>query len=712
MAAGENFDPPASLYDNKFLPVPMKIQSTLTLVLTAGWLLAAPGVWPQPPSLARPTAVQSPTEQNPQAEAYFYFAEGHLEELQYELSSDAQSATDSIESYKRALAIDPNSAVIKERLAEIYAKSQHLRDAVVQAQEALQIDPNNVDAHRLLARIYVRSLGDLEAGDVQQENLTKAIEQFQAILKLDPRDTYSSLWLARLYRFENKHEDAEQVLRGVVKQEPDNEPALEQLSQLLIDEGRPQEAVDLLTPAVSDSASPDLYDLLGEAYSQLKSYSKAEAAYRKAVDEDPDDPGHRHGLAQALMAQDKFTAALEQFQKLSQLEPGNWENHLRASQLQRHLGQFNEAESSLARARQLAPGNLEILYNQALLEEEEGHFDDAVKILTDAIAGMKNESGANANALGILYEQLGHTYRDQGNYQAALGAFQEMAKANPDAAKRAQILMIDTYRESRDIDRAIAEAKKAVDQDPKSRDAIITLALLYGEKSETAAGTELLQGLLKGTDADQEIYIDIAQIQSRGKKFSEAEQAAQKAEQMAQDTEARQTAWFMLGSIYERQKKYDQAEQEFRKVLAVNPNNAPVLNYFGYMLADRGVRIEEATSMIQRALKEDPSNGAYLDSLGWAYYKQNKLAEAEEYLRKAVDRDGHDPTILSHLADVYLKLGQGERAAELFERSLAEWQRSLPADYEADKASDVEAQLKNLKRRLAQKSSPEAAKPQ
>jgi Tfp pilus assembly protein PilF len=287
-----------------------------------------------------------------------------------------------------------------------------------------------------------------------------------------------------------------------------------------------------------------------------------------------------------------------------------------------------------------------------------------------------------------------------------------MAKANPDSAKRAQMLMIDTYRESHDIDRAIAEAKKVLDQDPKSREATITLALLYGEKSETSAAVELLQRLLKDTDEDQEIYIDIAQVQSRGKKFSEAEQTAQKAEQMNQDTEAHQTAWFMLGSIYERQKKYDQAEQEFRKVLNVNPNNAPVLNYFGYMLADRGVRLEEATSMIQHALKEDPSNGAYLDSLGWAYYKQNKLAEAEEYLRKAVDREGRDPTILSHLANVYLKLGQNERAAQLFERSLAEWQRALPADYEADKASEVEAQLKNLKRRLAQKSSPETTKPQ
>ena len=70
-------------------------------------------------------------------------------------------------------------------------------------------------------------------------------------------------------------------------------------------------------------------------------------------------------------------------------------------------------------------------------------------------------------------------------------------------------------------------------------------------------------------------------------------------------------------------------------MLDANPNNGPVLNYYGYMLADRGVRVDEATSLIQRALKQEPNNGAYLDSLGWAYYKQNKLVEAEENLQKA-----------------------------------------------------------------------------
>jgi tetratricopeptide (TPR) repeat protein len=688
-------------------------------VLSASVLAIFLGAQTAPAQSSTPASSQAATStkaltDSAHADAYYYFTVGHLQEQQYEMSSNGDIATESIESYKKALAIEPDSAVIMERLAEIYAKSQRIRDAVLEAQEALKIDPDNADAHRLLARIYVRTLGDMSAGEVQQENLTKAVDQFQAILKTDPNDTYSLLWLARLYRFQNQHAEAEKVLRRILAHDSDNGPALEQLSQLLIDQGRSQEAIELLTRAAGDSASPDIYDLLGDAHSQAKDYPKAEKAYKQAVDGDPDDPGHRHGLAQVLLSEDKYAEALEQFNKLSELEPGTSENFLRAAQLYRRLGEFEQAEASLSRAKQLAPGSLEILYNEALLYEDQGHYDEAVKVLTDAIAGIKSQTGGDGNpsAQAILYEQLGHAYKEQHNFPAAIQAFEELGKLNPDSEKRATMLLIETYRDNHELDRAIAEAKKALDESPDSPDLMVTLAMLYGEKGDTAAGTHLLQGLLKGNDSDLEVYLNIAQVQSRGKKYADAEQSAQKADQLAHEPAGKQTVWFVMGAIYERQKKFDDAEQEFRKVLDADPNNGPVLNYYGYMLADRGIRVDEATSLIQRALKQDPNNGAYLDSLGWAYYKQNKLVEAEENLRKAIEREGNDPTILGHLADVYLKLGQNERAAELFERSLAEWQKASPADYEADKVTAIEAQLKTLKRHLAQKTPAETAKPQ
>jgi tetratricopeptide (TPR) repeat protein len=650
---------------------------------------------------------------------YYYFTWGHLLEQQYEMTGRSELAAQSIDAYKKVLELSPNSAVAKERLAEIYAKSQNIRDAVAEAQEALQIDPKNVDAHRLLARIYIRSLGDAGAGEVQKENLGKAIEQFQAILALEPDDSYSALWLARLYRFENQHSQAEKVLRQVLQHEPDNGQALEQLSQLLIDEGRSQEAIALLSEAASDSSAPEFYDLLGDAYSQQKDWPKAEEAYRKAVEQEPEEASHRHGLAQALMAEDKYAEALEQFKKISELEPGTSENYVRMAELYRRLGQFDQAESSLLRAKQLAPGNLEVLYNEALLYEDQGRYDDAVKILSDAIAGLKSQAatgngnaGENSNALAILYEQLGKAYRESQNYPAAIETFREMAKLGPDTDKRAEMLLIDTYRESRDIDRAIAETKKALAESPKDQNLTVTLAMLYGEKADAANATKLLDGLLQGNENDQEIYVDLAQVEERSKQYTDAEQSAEKAEQMARTASDKEMAWFMLGAIYERQKKFDQAEEQFRRVLSENPNNGAVLNYYGYMLADRGVRLEEATSLIQRAVKQEPANAAYLDSLGWAYYKQNKLAEAEEYLRKAADRESHDPTILSHLGDTYVKMGQNERAAEIMERALSEWQKAVPADYDPEKVNELDAQLKNLKRRLAQKSSTETAKPQ
>jgi tetratricopeptide (TPR) repeat protein len=98
--------------------------------------------------------------------------------------------------------------------------------------------------------------------------------------------------------------------------------------------------------------------------------------------------------------------------------------------------------------------------------------------------------------------------------------------------------------------------------------------------------------------------------------------------------------------------------------------------------------------------------------MGWIYYRQNKLGEAEATLRKALERDAHDPTIHSHLGDVYAKLGRNELAASEWEKSLSEWHRALPADVEDDKIAELEKKLGQTRHRVAQKSSAQEAKPQ
>lgn len=674
---------------------------------------AAPAVKQNQENAADSSAAAKPS---PRANAYYDFTMGHIYEQQYENTSKAEYATLALDFYKKAYAADPKSPVIGERLAEMYWKAQRIREAIGEAQEVLKRDPNDVPTRRLLARIYLRSLGDLSPGTGQSEAAGKAIEQYKEIRRLDPTDTESALWLARLYRLRNEHDKAEEVLRSILKDDPENEAAVEQITQLLLDEGKSAEAVSLLEAMTNRAPSPVLLDLLGDAYTQTKELAKAEQAYRKAANLEPSELSHQRGLAQTLLAEEKFSDALAVYQKLSDLMPDDADIYLRMAQIYRELHQLDHAEESLLKARQYAPGSVEVMYNEAMLYQAQGRFDDAIRVLSDALNGVKGQSAvlpSRRRSLAILYQELGQLYKDRQDYSAAIYTYGELGHLGEDEDRRARLLIMDAYRAAKDLNKALQAGKEALAKYPSDPAIRASQALLLGENGQTEEAVKMLRAQLTRSDADRDTYLNIAQVYERAHRYGEAEQAARAAEVLPGQPRDNEMVWFLLGAIYERQKFYDRAEEQFKKALAVNPNSAPVLNYYGYMLGDLGLRLDEASALVRRALKEDPYNGAYLDSLGWIYFKQNKLDDAAATLRKALERDSHDPTIHAHLGDVYAKLGRSELAAAEWEKSLSEWHRSLPADLEPDKIAEVEKKLGQSRHPVAQKSVPMPdAKPQ
>jgi tetratricopeptide (TPR) repeat protein len=688
------------------------LAAVLTGVAASIAMAQAPQAQSTDPKAA--TSTKDSLSDSTRAEAYYNFTIGHIYEQQYEATSSAEYATKSIEAYKRAYALDPKSQVIGERLAEMYWKAQRIHDAVAEAQEILKRDPDNVQSRRLLGRIYLRSLGDVSATNSQPETVNRAIEQYREINRLDPSDTESALWLARLYRLKNEHEKAEQVLRGILKSDPENEPAIEQLTQLLMDEGKSAEAVTLLEGITAHSPSSVLLDLLGDAYTQTHELAKAEDAYRKAVELDPSELSHQRGLGQTLLAEERYSEALKVYQKLSDVMPDDSDVYLRIAQIYRELHQLDRAEENLVKARQYAPGSLEVMYNEAMLYQAQGRYEDAIRVLSDALTGIKGQSPAlpsRRRSLAILYQQLGQLYRDTQNYQASIYTFEELGHLGEEEDRRARMMIMDTYRAAKDLPKALQTGKEALTKYPADTAIRTSQALLLGENAQTDDAVKMLRAQLHGDASDRETYLNIAQVYERGRRYKEAEEAARAAEVLPGQARENEMVWFLLGAIYERQKLFDKAEEQFKKVLAVNPKNAPVLNYYGYMLGDLGIRLDEAEALVQKALKEDPYNGAYLDSLGWIYFKENKLGASETTLRKAVAREKHDATIHSHLGDLYAKMGRSELAAAEWEKSLMEWHRSLPADLEADKVAELEKKISQSKHRVAQKSTANDAKP-
>lgn len=673
-----------------------------------------------PPAARSASGADSRSQEAPaaatssRAEAYFDYTMGHIAEQQYEATSRGEYASQAIDFYKKAYALDPKSPVIGERLAEMYWKAQRVHEAEIEAQALLKRDPNDAQTRRLLGHIYLRSLGNPGEATGQSETVNRAVEQFKEVVRLDPNDTESALWLARLYRLQNQHEKAEEVLRGLLKNDSDNEAGLEQLTQLLLDEGKSSEAIALLEGVAAKSSSPTLLDLLGDAYTQTKDLAKAEDAYRKASDLEPGEVSHERGLGQTLMAEEKYPEALTVYQRLSELIPDDPDVYLRLGQIYRELHQMDKAEDALVKARQYSPGSLDVMYNEALLYQAQGRFDDAIRVLSEAVTEVKAQSASMPSRkrfLSVLYQQLGQLYRDTQNYSASVNTYEELGHLGDDEDRRARLLIMDTYRMAKDLPKAIAAGKEAVAKYPRDPEIKSNYALLLGETAQTDDAVKLLRAQLTGNASDRDIYLNVAQIYERARRYKDAEQSARSAEAIAGSPRDNEMVWFLLGAIYERQKMFDKAEVEFKKALDVDPKSPAVLNYYGYMLGDLGIRLEEAQSLVQRALAEDPYNGAYLDSLGWIYYKENKLSDAEATLRKALDRESHDPTIHSHLGDVYAKSGRPEQAAAEWEKSLAEWKRVLPADVEPEKVAEVEKKVNQSRHRVAQKAAPEPEKP-
>lgn len=126
---------------------------------------------------------------------------------------------------------------------------------------------------------------------------------------------------------------------------------------------------------------------------------------------------------------------------------------------------------------------------------------------------------------------------------------------------------------------------------------------------------------------------------------------------------------FGLEGVLAYQHKDAEAEAELKEILRLDPTNAEALNDLGYRMVERGERLNEALPMIERAVKANPQNGSYLDSLGWAYFKTNQLEKAEEYMTKAVQYETTNAIIYEHLGDVYKARGKTEEARKAWEKA-------------------------------------------
>ena len=656
------------------------------------------------PDSAKSAAPPAPRKVD-KAAAYYHYTLAHMYEEQVAVYGRSDLANKAIEEYRLAIDADPGSGYLTSGLAELYAKTGRIRDAVMEAQDILKRDPNNLEAHKLLGRIYLRSLGDIQSGNGSQNVLKLAIEQYEQIIKIEPDSIDNHLLLGRLYKVNNGLQKAESEFKTALKLQPDSEEAVTTLALLYTEEGDSTRAAQVLSSVPDASRSAKLYSVLGYTYEQQKEYKKAIEAYRKAIALDRDNLDAIRGLAENLMNDGQADAALEQYKVIADANPEDAQTYVRIAEIYRRSGKFDLALENLKKAQSMVPDSIDVPYNLARVYQAQGRYDDAAQILQDLLKKTEkpdnNYTQAEKSNRSIFIELLGTVYRDNNNSQLAIETFRKMLGLGDENAQRGYQQIIDTYREARQWQQATDVAKEAVQKLPNDRGLKMVYASQLADMGQADTGLQQVKALLKGKPEDREVYITLAQMYSRLKRWSDAEESLDKAEQFSSKPEDKQYVYFLRGSMFERQKKYDQAEEMFRKVLSADPDNATALNYLGYMLADRGVKLEEGLKFIKKAVDLDPANGAYLDSLGWAYFKLGKYELAEDNLLKASQHIGTDPTVQDHLGDLYQKTGRLKLAAVHWERALQEWNKAVSAEVDSADVAKVQKKLESAKVKLA-----------
>ncbi len=649
----------------------------------------------------QPAASPAPASDE-KATAYYDYSLGHLySELAAAYGNRGDYFNKAVESYRAALKADPSATFIAEELSDLYIQSGRLREAVTEAEDQLKENPNDLNARRLLARIYTRLIGD-QANRVDESMVKKAIEQFQKITEGDPKDVESWLMLGRLNKISQNSTEALKDYNKALELDADNEDAMTGLAMVYTDLGDNKAAAELLRKVADKNPNPHSLINLAGVYEQLKDYSLASEMLRRALQQQPGNAELKQMLAEDLVQADQIDEAAKLYQDLVDEDPKDARPLLRLSEIYRQKKDLVKSRQTLDKAKEIDPGNVEIQWFDETLLEAEGKFPEAIKTLQSLLdaTAKKSYNAAEKSFRVQLMERLGSSYRSIEQFGPAVDTFREMADFDPDISAGAEVQIIATYQAAKDYSKAEAEADAAYKKYPDDKDLRATRAGLLAEMGKTDQAAAEMRKLMDGKD-DFKVLIDLADVYQKAKNWGEMAKTLDAAEKLAKNDDDKVQIAFLRGAMFEREKNFTASEAEFRKVLAIDPENAGALNYLGYMLADRDMRLDEAKDMILKALQISPNSPAYLDSLGWVYYRLNKLPEAEEKLKQAIEYMSRDATVHDHLGEVYMREGKIKDAIAQWQSSVKEWQTSSPSEMDHAEMSKVQKKLDEAKVRLA-----------
>jgi len=531
----------------------------------------------------------------------------------------------------------------------------------------------------------------------------EAVAALKKAIELEPSSAEPRAELAGLYARQDKAREAIDAAEDAIKIAPKNQEANRILGTVLVAlaeqrqpakpgddvSAYPKRAMAALEVARGDGAGDLNIDLsLARLYLDADRHADAVPLMRRIVMEQPQYTDGWLLLAEAQEGSGASDAAVATLTELLDAQPQFFRARVQLAETLDRQRRWPEAAASWAAAQALNPRNTEIAARRAGALMNAGRAQESVGILRDALRQQPDDL-----RMTFLLAQAQH---DAGDLDGAESTARALHDAHPDDVRMSYLLgqMLEArgrYQELVDFLKPEIARLRAKGAKPEQIAMLLGsegLAFQQLQKYEDAIG--IFREAVTLAPDDPIRHVLLIQGYSAAGRHKEALDAAQQARTKFPDET---TVVFQLGAAQDRAGRRDESEKTFREIIAKDPLDAGALNYLGYMMVERGPssKLDEAVSLIQRALKVDPDNPSYLDSLGWAYVQQGKFELADVPLSTAAAKLPANSVIQEHLGDLRQKQNRQADA-------IAAWQKALTGDGESIDRAKIQKKIDSAKK--------------
>lgn len=551
----------------------------------------------------------------------------------------------------KVIAKTPGDPVLLYERAMILIDAARIDRAEAELRKIAQQWPEFYEANRVLGRVL------LDRAGADRPKVEEALRYLQAAYKGSPDDLSTGIVVSQILRSLNRMAEAERVLAAMVERAPDQRALNFNYAQVLAALERTPEAKQYLERTVAiDPTFGAAVTQLVDIYQGEGQWQKAAAALQPLINENPMRLELQRQQAYFFLRAGDARGARDRFRTLVAADPKDERALFYLAESLNDLEEYAEAEKYYRKLIASDATDVDYATSFALSLAGQKKWDEA----TQAFTKLMGMADVPPNLIAVARTQLSFIALQKAEYDKAVETAKSIFVFNEKPNAQAVNIALEALKKQKKTAEAVALLAPLVEQFPSDPfvNARYLTALLNDGQKEKAGQHAAAQAKVGSRNliAASEAYIQAGDFPSAVALLQSAVTAT------PEDVDLK----FQLGSVQERAGDRKASETVFLQVLEKNPEHAPSLNYLGYMWAENGEHLERAQEMLTRAVGQDPDNGAYVDSLGWVYFRLGQLDLAEKYLTDATRLLPRDPTVHEHLGDVLAKRGDMQGALKRY----------------------------------------------